>query len=463
MKINLSFIITLFAVLAFLLSGCGATPLFPQTDSMGPEETVESFYRWYIGYPGNPLSDGAYRDSPYLSADLVQEAAETIASFEYGAYDPFLCAQDIPQSFTLDPATISGDRASVVVHYIWNAGTEYEATTDMTVELQRAGSEWRIDSIPCTAPALPSATEPATLAPPEQTVRLFYDWYLAASAYDEASQTRTGPLSTGAYRSSTHLTESFIQQVDQHLASPEQGSYDPFLCAQDVPESFTIGQATRSASTASLRVETSFEGHAFTVALRLVDDAWRIDGVTCEEAPLADVPVQAGQPAPVRDGWQIFHDTTYGYQISYPADWTTIELDITMPELSAPVVRIVQFMPQALADEMAARSGPPDPNAPALVAPFNVEVSVGSLEEYRRMYYETSIVEETEINGLPVIVEKDDPGDFQVIRYMIQHPTTPDLRITVVDYLNGFPARVAGNEDVAALVPQILSTFTFDQ
>lgn len=112
---------------------------------------------------------------------------------------------------------------------------------------------------------------------------------------------------------------------------------------------------------------------------------------------------------------------------------------------------------------MAAQSGPPDPDAPVIVAPLNVEVSIGSMEEYRRMYYETAIIEETEINGLPVIVEKDEPGDFQVIRYLFQHPANGDVRVTVVDYLTGFPGRVEGNEDAAGMVPDILSTFAFVQ
>jgi hypothetical protein len=45
-----------------------------------------------------------------------QVTDEIIASFDRGGYSPFLCAQDIPDSVTVDEATISGDTASVTVH-----------------------------------------------------------------------------------------------------------------------------------------------------------------------------------------------------------------------------------------------------------------------------------------------------------------------------------------------------------
>jgi hypothetical protein len=466
MKINLLVVSILFVALTILLSRCGAEPVPPEAaaapSTNGPEEIVEDFYRWYIGYPGNPLAEGAYRDSEALTDDLVQDVEEIIASFDQGAYDPFLCAQDLPGSFTIDIARVSGDEATVILHEIWNPGTEFESTTDVTIELLKADNLWLIDEVLCVditplAPELPPATTP------EQAVEAFYNWYLAASAYDEASQSRLNPLSNGAYRDSEFLTESFVHEVDQLIASFDKGGYDPFLCAQDVPESFTLGSAIGAADSATLVVRTSFEGHQFAVDLRMIDGAWKIDGVTCAGGQPEGIAVDAGEALPARDGWQVFHDTTYGYQISYPADWTTNELEITIPELSAPVIRIVQLLPQAWADQMAAQTGPPDPDAPVTVAPLNVEVSVGTMEEYRRMYYETAIVEEIEIYGLPVIVEKDQPGDFQVIRYVFQHPANPALRVTVVDYLSGFPGRVEGNEDVAGLVADILETFAFDQ
>ena len=51
------------------LSGCGPVPS-PSTAPEGPEDVVDIFYCWYITYPGNPLADGAYRSSKYLTEEL---------------------------------------------------------------------------------------------------------------------------------------------------------------------------------------------------------------------------------------------------------------------------------------------------------------------------------------------------------------------------------------------------------
>ena len=61
---------------------------------------------------------------------------EIIASLDKGGYDPFLCAQDIPGEFAIEKAVVSGDQASVVVHEIWNPGTQYESIHDVKVALR---------------------------------------------------------------------------------------------------------------------------------------------------------------------------------------------------------------------------------------------------------------------------------------------------------------------------------------
>lgn len=68
------------------------------------EEVVEGFYRWYLDYvsnTGNPLVDQAYHQNDMLSQAMVQRVDEIIASFDQGGYDPFLCAQDVPESIEL--------------------------------------------------------------------------------------------------------------------------------------------------------------------------------------------------------------------------------------------------------------------------------------------------------------------------------------------------------------------------
>jgi hypothetical protein len=111
---------------------------------VSPQEVVTKFYRWYIGYPGNPLVDEEYRTSPYLAESFVQEVDETLASFDRGAADPFLLAQDIPEQFTVDEATISGDQASVAVNLYWGGNP---TPSPRQVDLALIDGKWKITHI----------------------------------------------------------------------------------------------------------------------------------------------------------------------------------------------------------------------------------------------------------------------------------------------------------------------------
>jgi hypothetical protein len=137
-----------------LLSGCALLARPTQAPPMTPVEVVTKFYRWYIGYPANPLVDEAYKSSPYLSEELIQEIEETLASFANGrsgpasAYDPILLAQDIPESFTVEEESLSGDRATVIVHLFWGGNP---TPSDRRVELERVRQDkevrWKIVDI----------------------------------------------------------------------------------------------------------------------------------------------------------------------------------------------------------------------------------------------------------------------------------------------------------------------------
>jgi hypothetical protein len=148
MKTKWFTLLVLFVGLAIAVAGCGSSAAKASTDA-APESVVKDFYQWYLGYSGNVVVDGAYRSSAYLTQEFVQKVDEIIASFDRGGYDPFLCAQDKPGDQTVDQAQVSGDTARVVVHNIWNPDTEYEISTEVTVELQKAGGEWQISDILC--------------------------------------------------------------------------------------------------------------------------------------------------------------------------------------------------------------------------------------------------------------------------------------------------------------------------
>jgi len=112
---------------------------------------------------------------------------------------------------------------------------------------------------------------------PEEVVTRFYDWYLGDAGAGEIMQS---PLADRAYRTSELLSSEFVAEVDALLDSFERGGYDPFLLAQDVPASLEVGEAVVVGETALVPVETSFEGHRFSVTLKLIDGTWKIDGVS---------------------------------------------------------------------------------------------------------------------------------------------------------------------------------------
>jgi hypothetical protein len=119
-------------------------------ENVAAVEVVQSFYDWYRGYPGNVVVEEAYRSSEYLTGSFIEKVDELIASFDRGGYDPFLCAQDIPgEVIVSDEVARSGDAVTIVVHEVWNPGTEHEAVNEIVVELRMMDGEWKISNVMC--------------------------------------------------------------------------------------------------------------------------------------------------------------------------------------------------------------------------------------------------------------------------------------------------------------------------
>lgn len=120
-------------------AGCAWLSTEPE---LSPQEVVTKFYRWYIGYPGNPLVDREYRVSPYLAESYIQQVDQVLE----GGFraDPILLAQDIPESFTVGDAEISRDQATVVVSFYWGGNPN---PAERRVELELVEGEWRITDV----------------------------------------------------------------------------------------------------------------------------------------------------------------------------------------------------------------------------------------------------------------------------------------------------------------------------
>ena len=470
-----SFMLMMFVMaLGVILSGCGPADAQEATVD-APEEVVEKFYSWYIAYPGNPLVDGAHQSSEYLTEALVQKVDAVRASFDKGAYDPILCSQDIPDSFSVGDVSVSGDTATVVVE------TSFPGHV-LTIGLKQADGIWRIDDTGCLVPvvdepATPAPVEPATPTPaeldaqtPEDVVRVFYEWYIGTINASRAAGEMRNLLMDGSYRTTGYLTDELIAKIEATVASFEGGGYDPILCAQDVPQSFVIPSASVAPDRTTVVVETSFPGHAFQVDVVMVDGEWKIADIICAASDEGIAPVATAEPMPTpavadsagTEGWQVFRDDNYGFQLSYPQDWTFVEIELRNPELDKPLVRLVHLLPQAWADQLKT-GGPPDPNSPPVIAPLAVEVSIGTMDEYRRAYVEPTHSETVQLGDYTATLEEYASGEIREIRYILQDPENSDLRVTVRDQLSGFPARVEGNEDVISVANLILTTFEFTE
>jgi len=136
--------ISVVLAVVIVLSGCGLVSREPE---MSPQEVVTKFYRWYIGYPGNPLVDREYRESPYLADSFMQEVDETLE----GGFraDPILLAQDIPERFSVDEADITGNQATVIVSLYWGGNP---TPTTRRVDLTLIDREWRITDVSMIEP-----------------------------------------------------------------------------------------------------------------------------------------------------------------------------------------------------------------------------------------------------------------------------------------------------------------------
>lgn len=243
---------------ALAVVACNVSPVepsrsalgIPAEDSQTPEEVVEAFYRWYLSYPGNVLATRAYRVSEHLAPEMVERVDAMMADERGPGYDPFLLAQDLPETLTPGPATVSGDRAYLMVE------TSFAGHV-LRVGLRREG-RWLITDI-------------SQVRSPEAVVMGFYDWYLHYEG---------NPLADGAYKANAALTPAFVAKVERALASFDRGGFDPFLMAQDVPEFFRVERSEVGEESAIILLSSSFPGHRIRVHLVPVEGLWKIADVS---------------------------------------------------------------------------------------------------------------------------------------------------------------------------------------
>jgi hypothetical protein len=235
-----------------------------------PEDVARAFYLWYLDYYGepgsdnfhNPVSEKAYHDSPYLTPSFIGHVDEIVAGFQNrAAYDPFLCAQNIPLEVTPMGTFWHSGQASIVMstnfpdHFI-------------TLDLQKVGEAWQISNITCPFS-------------PEGTAKAFYTWYLAYTG-DPATDEFRNPLVDKAYRDSGMLSAAFIEELDELTAGGIPA--DPILIAQGIPQDFSVDPGFEEGTAiVHLQFGTETVRH---LKVSMVQELghWKIDAIS--EAPL---------------------------------------------------------------------------------------------------------------------------------------------------------------------------------
>jgi hypothetical protein len=383
-----------------------------------PQETVEAFYSWYLGYigaegePRNPLVERAYRAGPYLDPRFIADIDLMLEQNEI-VFDPFLCAQDIPAQVDAIASYDNGARPVVLAessfsgHYI-------------LVDLVRANfNQWAIRNITC-------GNSPAGVA------KAFYTWALD---YMTSQGELRNPWVDGAHRQSPFLSQGLIQELDELYASAEMIPADPVFMAQDLPRNFTTA-ACPEADCALVNMQFG-ESTVHQLQLELVSEegSLRIDSISRSSSP---------QPAEL-EGWLPLVDEQYGYAVRYPAGWIVNGLNIAdqhTPE-QYPLMRSLSFLPERAAE----------------FPPFNLDVVIWPNADLSQAYSIGQMLEETQVNGYTAQVYRSDPG---IIYYVFQHPSRPDHWIILGDYATQFPGREQLARSVAGLFQSFVSTIAFE-
>jgi hypothetical protein len=392
---------------------------------LNSEETVQAFYDWYLAYIRgsgefrNPLVDRAYRAAPYLEASLVHRMDRLVE--EGLVYDPFLCGQDVPETF--QPVASFDNHAHPIV-LLESSFPGHYLTADLVCS---NFNQWAIRKITCGGS-------------PEGLAKAFYTWTLDTMT---GSGEFYNPWINGDHQASPFLSQGFIQELDQLLASGEPILADPVFLAQDLPALFNTAPCPQ-ADCALVNLQYG-EGTIRQLQLDLVEEngGLKIDRIS-NPAEL-EIPEPGQSPESV-DRWLPFLDEQYGYGFRYPASWT-LQSDPVISQHSP------QDFPRMRSSIFAYPQASPD------IAVLIVDVIIGD-RETALAFAGGGQIEETLIHGHPASLVRSDPG---ILAYVIQHPARIDTWLVVSDPVTQFPGREALAEGMPVVLDALLSTLTFSQ
>ena len=66
------------------------------------------------------------------------------------------------------------------------------------------------------------------------------------------------------------------------------------------------------------------------------------------------------------------------------------------------------------------------------------------------------------MNGYAALFELEQvTEEIAILRYLIENPIDKEWRVTLIDYVSGFPDRAQGNEEYVDQFRQMMQTFEF--
>ena len=159
---------------------------------------------------------------------------------------------------------------------------------------------------------------------------------------------------------------------------------------------------------------------------------------TPEAEPTVEMPPQSDAV----QGWAVLWDPEMAFEVRYPQGWVVSEGDVT--EADAPITRTYTLQPADWTEDWA---------------PVTVEVSQGTMAEFRQKYKEPTNGEERQIGSLTYTYESTGVQNSEQRLAIFTSPYDPNLRVVVRDVLTAAPERSQKYADFPALIKNIVESF----
>jgi hypothetical protein len=119
------------------------SPSTTATQQLSPDEVAAKFYTWYLAYPTNAYSSGAYKTSPYLTPKFIG-VISTFTPYD-GIHDPIFCTSNKKSNFIVNQGT-PAPQGKINVYLQENLPNGQNL---YRVVLKNIAGAWLIDDIIC--------------------------------------------------------------------------------------------------------------------------------------------------------------------------------------------------------------------------------------------------------------------------------------------------------------------------